>query len=60
VRWLHGQGNWAELYVLALQKPVVDATQRLGVTHQVQRLLDGIDRILFVVQSNDDQPFKSN
>lgn len=47
-----------DAYVLALQKPVVDAIQRLGVTHQVQRLLDGIDRILFVVQSDDDQPFK--
>ena len=58
VRWLPGHGNWAELYVHTLQKPMVDAIQRLGVTHQVQRLLDGIDRILFVVQSNDDQPFK--
>lgn len=47
-----------DAYVLALQKPVVDAIRRLGITHQVQRLLDGIDRILFVVQSDDEQPFK--
>jgi len=60
-RWLaqrYSRPAIPDEYVRALQKPIVDAIGRLGSTHQIQELLDGIDRVLFVVQPDSGTPLK--
>ena len=52
-RWLaqrYSRPAIPDEYVRALQKPLVEAIGRLDSTHRLHERLDGVDRVLFVVQ----------